>query len=127
MQRIGRGWFEVEVPVEGFCLIVFGVNQDCPRADLDGRRSYSLQSIFQESGTKPLAPLREIYGQSGKQDHRDGVAGEAFLNPLRNLLGFYASRSQCVVADHPPGPMRNVDSRRAGLMILECMATQPLR
>jgi len=123
MQRIGRRRLEIEVPVELFSLIVFGVNQDRPCTDLVGRRGYSSHGVLQKSATKPLATLRDIYRKSGKQDHRDRVAGETLLNPLRSLVGLYASRSERVVADHAPGSMHNVDPRRAGLVTLESIAT----
>ena len=124
MMGIGRAWLEVEMFIETFGRIIFGVDEERTDTRNTCRIECPQHRILEKGGAQPFTLFSRIHGEPGKDHERHGMTRYSLDNPFRRLAVCDAPDRQAVIADNPAATADNIGLGTAGLLADEGVAFQ---
>jgi hypothetical protein len=125
MERIGRGWQEVELPVVAPGGIVLGMDCECADAGKIGCLHGPQHGILEQCAPDSLFLPVLMHCQAGKQHDRDWMPGQSFPQPLGRVGIFDLPGREAIVSNDHAVDYAQVGLRRVRSLVLQGVLDEP--
>jgi len=123
---MNRRRFEAEALVETTHPLVLGTDKDRANAGNIGGLKRTQNRISQQTPAYLFPLMMKIDSQPGQDHHRNLMPRQPPSDALSRGNLIHGPHGQAIIADDPAPLTNNKGPRRIGLLVLHCMAPQPI-